>query len=72
MTYAATYDRPRTSANALRVSRRRALYREVVVCVYSALGHNPNNLLGTTFEFIKQHPATLQDGFGFAQGSVAG
>ena len=34
----------------LRASRRRVLYREVIVCAYSALGHNQNNPRRTTFE----------------------
>ena len=55
----------------LRASRRRVLYRGAIVCVFSALGHNPNNPQGTTFEYTKHHPATLQEAFGFSQGETA-
>ena len=60
----------RHDPNPLLVSRRMALYREVIFCVYSALELNPNNPRGTAFEYIKQHPTTLRDAFGFAQGGV--
>lgn len=53
MTYAATYDRPRTSTNALRASRRRVLFRAWV---------QPKQPPGDRF----RHPATLQGAFGFA------
>ena len=58
----------RRDLEPLRDSRRRVLYREVIVCAYSALGHNPR---GTTFEYMKHHPAILQEAFGFSQGGIA-
>lgn len=48
-------------------SRRKVLYHEVIDGAYSVLGHNQNNPRGTTFDYIRNKPAILQEAFGFCQ-----
>ena len=46
-----------------RISRRRILYREIIVSVYIALGHNQNNPRTTTFDYLRIRPSILQEAF---------
>jgi len=48
----------------LRESRRKLVNREVITCIYLALGHDMNNPRSTTFEYIQQHPNILQESLG--------
>jgi hypothetical protein len=44
-------------------SRQNIICREIVVCVYDALGHNPNNPRQTTFQYIRNNPGILEEAF---------
>jgi hypothetical protein len=54
----------------LQDSRRKIIYREIVVCVYNALGHNPNNPPQTTFKYVRDHPDILTDVFQMSQNDI--
>jgi hypothetical protein len=51
-------------------SRRKIICREIVVCVYDALGHNPNNPRQTTFQYVRDHPDILTDVFQMSQNDI--
>jgi len=44
-------------------SKQMIICREIVVCVYDALGHNPNNPRQITFQYIRDNPNILKDAF---------
>lgn len=46
------------------------MHHEVIVCIYSALGHNNNNPRETTFSYIRNNPKILLEAFGLSSDEV--
>jgi hypothetical protein len=63
-------DQLRRDTSLLLRSRRSILCREIVNCVYNALGHNHEIPRATTYDYIREHQEILNQAFNFDENEI--